>query len=445
MNISRTALIIALLLSFLGTVSVSSECGAQANPHPNLVTGQITSAIILQERIHLTLGDKAVTNLGAEDGVIKGDILTITAPADINLEKQIGKCAVLDVGRKSSVCQIVSANMEIKRGSRVSIGQASLTLPRLFSAAYTLLSKSVEAYEPNEKIAVFIHNIFDDQGNVTQLSNRIREQIEKLFTEKKRIRIVKAVSHEKDLTFYPNLDSEQYPIRHEFMDAFGVDVLVSGSYSVQGDTLYLTLYKFDRRFGDTRLAFNVPMAHEQAAEAKQLIKAYQSIPKREYVTCTVTYQEYHYTPQKDEIKEIVNREAGNDLFKVNDLKKTNFNLISPVDIVIKINDKTVNFLGKQSEPFPLTKGTHRLYAAFKRGYFFNTREPLLHVSDKAIEKEALLSISKDGTYLIEASFRPFFEANNIGFKVYSIGEKRVQVPKTILRSEATKSIEFFKD
>ena len=35
-----------------------------------LVTGEITSAIILQERIHLTVGDKALTNLGSKDSVI---------------------------------------------------------------------------------------------------------------------------------------------------------------------------------------------------------------------------------------------------------------------------------------------------------------------------------------------------------------------------------------
>lgn len=439
-------LTIVLLLAFLGTTGFLNERGVHAGTQPNLATGQITSAIILQERIHLTLGDKAVTTLGAKDGVIRGDILTITGSADVNLEKHIGKCAVLSVDRQSSVCEIIAANMEIKRGSKVSIAEATTAAPQFFPAAYSLLSKSVEAYEPNEIVSVYIHDIFDEQNNVTQLSNQIRQQIENLFANKKRIRIVGAKSSDKTFHFYPNLDREQYEIRHELMETLPVDVLVSGAYTVtDANNLHLSLYKFDSRNGDARLDFNMLLTPDHADNARLVTKPYQPVGKREYVTCTVVYEEIQYAPQRDELKEIIAREAGSDAFKVNDLKKTNFNLISPVDIVIKIDDKTVNLAEKKTTPFLLTKGRHRLYAGFRRGYFFNTREPRLHVSDRLIEKEALLNIGRDGTFVIEAIFRPSFDMTNIDFKVYSVREKKTEIRKSILTTEASKSIELFQD
>ncbi len=87
----------------------------------SVVTGEITSSIILQERIYLNTGDKAVTNLGSKDGVIKGDILIVTTRLDVMKEKPIGQCAVTSVDVKSSICEIITSNMEIPQGSNVSI------------------------------------------------------------------------------------------------------------------------------------------------------------------------------------------------------------------------------------------------------------------------------------------------------------------------------------
>jgi len=70
--------LLKLLISFLIILS-SPFCCSSAQ----FVTGEIISAIILQERIHLTIGDKAVTNLGSKHGVIKGDIFVVTTPKDV--------------------------------------------------------------------------------------------------------------------------------------------------------------------------------------------------------------------------------------------------------------------------------------------------------------------------------------------------------------------------
>jgi hypothetical protein len=38
-----------------------------------------------------------------------------------------------------------------------------------------------------------------------------------------------------------------------------------------------------------------------------------------------------------------------------------------------------------------------------------------------------------------------FEGENIDFKIYNVSEKKTQLLKTIIKTEATKAIELFKD
>jgi len=40
---------------------------------------------------------------------------------------------------------------------------------------------------------------------------------------------------------------------------------------------------------------------------------------------------------------------------------------------------------------------------------------------------------------------PSFEGENIEFKIYDVTEKKSQLLKTIIKTEAARSIEFFKD
>jgi len=150
-------------------------------------------------------------------------------------------------------------------------------------------------------------------------------------------------------------------------------------------------------------------------------------------------------PPKDEKRSIINHEAGRDVYKAIDLNKTNFNIISPVDFVFKLDNQSINFTGKTETPVLLTKGTHNLFASFRRGYFFNSKEPKLYVSDKHVDKEAILSIEKDASIYIEVMLNPSFEGDNIEFKIYDVTEKKSQLLKTIIKTEAAKSIEFFKD
>ena len=409
------------------------------------VTGEITSAIILQERIHLTVGDKAITNLGSKDAVIKGDIFTVTARQDTMKEKPIGKCAVTSVDIKSSICEIIAVNWEIPRGSNVSIPAMYFSNEKFSPAIYKILSKSVDPFMPYEKVKIAVYDIYDNQNNVTKFSETLKQEIKEVFSQKKRVRLVEPMTVKKDFFLYPEDIRNSYGLRAEVMETLGVDVFIIGSYSISSENVSFTFYKFDKYFNDDKITFQLPLNAFDVASAQEIVRPYKPIAKKEYLPCTVALKESHYMPQKDEKRSIISHEAERDIYKALDLKKTNFNIISPVDFVFKMDGQSINFSGKTETPVLLTKGTHNLFASFKRGYFFNTREPKLYVSDKQVNKEAILLVEKDASIYIEVMLNPSFEGENIEFKIYDVTEKKSQLLKTIIKTEAAKSIEFFKD
>jgi hypothetical protein len=409
------------------------------------VTGEITSAIILEERIHLTLGDKAVTNLGSKDGVIKGDIFTVTTRQDVLKEKPIGQCAVTSVDVKSSICEIITSNMEIPQGSKVSIPAMYYSMEKFYPALYKILSKSVDPFPPYEKVKISVYDIFDGQNNITKFSDRVKQEMKEIFAEKKRVRLVEPKTVKKDFFLYPEDIRNSYGLRTEVMETLGVDVFITGSYTLSEENAIFTFYKFDKNFNDEKISFQVPLSSFEIASAQEITAPYKPIPKKEYIPCTVAYKELHSVPQKEEKRDIIGHEAGSDIYKAYDLKKTNFNIISPVDMVFKMDEQPVNFSGKTETAVLLTKGTHKLFASFKRGYFFNTRDPRLYVSEKPLEKEAILTVERDASIYIEVILNPSFEGENVEFKIYNVSEKKTQLLKTIVKSENTKAIELFRD
>ena len=409
------------------------------------VTGEITSSIILQERIYLNTGDKAVTNLGSKDGVIKGDILIVTTRLDVMKEKPIGQCAVTSVDVKSSICEIITSNMEIPQGSNVSIPVMYYLMEQFYPAIYKILSKSVDPFPPYEKVKIAVYDIFDSQNNITKLSDRVKQEMKEVFAEKKRVKLVEPKTVKKDFFLYPEDIRNSYGLRTEVMETLGVDVFITGSYTLNNENAIFTFYKFDKNFNDEKITFQVPLTSIEAASSKEITAPYRPIPKKEYIPCTVAFIENHYIPQKEEKRDIIGHEAGRDIYKAYDLRKTNFNIISPSDFIFKMDDQPISFSGKSEAPILLTKGTHKLFASFKRGYFFNTRDPRLYVSDKPLEKEAILTVEKDASIYIEVVLNSSFEGENIDFKIYNVSEKKTQLLKTIIKTEATKAIELFKD
>ena len=390
-----------LLVSWWHWLSFSSLAGYSYSSE--YVTGQVSSAILLQERINLTVPDKAVVNIGMKDGLIKGDILFITTGPNVELANQVAECAVLKfVGDGSSVCQIVKANVEVERGYYASIQKLRRGDEKFFQAAYDTLSRTAEPYEPYKKINVFVYDIFDQNNNVTRLSKKIKKGLEDMFAQKTKFRLKTALDA-KDFQFYPDKYTEMSVSLSQSMTRSGVDVFIAGSYAVTGGVINLSLVKFDKNYGDETATFQIPLTSiSEQEEALQIVSPYKPIQKKEYVSAKLAIKSGQYSPQKDEMYDIINYEGNGDVFTTGTLKRTGFNIISPVSIVVKIDGEPVNSLGKDEIVIPsLEKGVHKITASFRRGYFANSRANLLYSSSRPIEKEVMLSIAKDGDIFME--------------------------------------------
>ena len=102
----------------------------------------------LDQKVKIITGDKAITNLGKKNGVIKGDILTIYKTDDTNYLDPIGKCAVINVYDVTSICEIIKIyNNEIGKDAVV-IDKLTINDSSLFPVIFQLLTKVVEPYEP---------------------------------------------------------------------------------------------------------------------------------------------------------------------------------------------------------------------------------------------------------------------------------------------------------
>ncbi|HOC45392.1 MAG TPA: hypothetical protein PKM26_02200, partial [Syntrophorhabdaceae bacterium] len=148
------------------------------------VTGQIIDS--LEGKFKMLIGDKAFTNLGSRMGVIKGDILTIYSAADKAKSDPIGRCAVVQVNDTGSICEIIEMSREIGKDA-VALKKVAYDDALLYPSLFTLLSKVVEPYPPEKKIKVYIYQIFDENHNVTEFSQKVRKEMVRVFFQKKRI------------------------------------------------------------------------------------------------------------------------------------------------------------------------------------------------------------------------------------------------------------------
>jgi hypothetical protein len=231
------------------------------------------------------------------------------------------------------------------------------------------------------------------------------------------------------------------------MSRSGVDVFITGSYAINNGVVNLNLIKFDRNYGDETATFQIPLTSiSEQEQALQIVLPYRPIQKREYVSAKLAIKPGQYLPQKDELSDIINYEGNGDVFTAGTLKRTGFNIISPINIAVKIDGEVINLRGKDEVIIPaLEKGVHKITATFRRGYFANSRTNLLYSSPKDIEKEVMLSIAKDGDLFMEFRMNASFEKDPIDIKIYRQNEKRHVLLKPVHRTESGKSVDFFKD
>jgi hypothetical protein len=408
------------------------------------VMGRIAATV--QGKINVASGDRAVVTIGNSAGIIKGDILRIVTNLDQGISNPLAACPVVEVRENSSICEILKARTEIDRSCRVVAQDLQPGDQRLFPYIFRMMSEVVQPYTSYEPIRVHVHAVYDDKNNVTELSQRISAEIYDLFAQKQRI-TMKGRYKEGDLKLYPERYRQNFQTVKYYMEKTDTDVILAGVYRMDGDSIFLTLYAIDRRHGDTKISFNMKLeGPDEIAQATRIITAYNPQEIEEYVPCRIEYVQKPYPVlSKEEKKEIIAFEAGDNTFKAVEIRRTAFNIMSPVDIAIRFDKQKVTFSPKNDTILLLQKGLHNLSVSFKRGYFLNSTQGLVYTSDKEVSRDALLDLSRRGPIVIRIALSPTIGKDGIDINVFREIDYEKTVLKPISTVEAGRVVDYYKD
>jgi hypothetical protein len=401
----------------IGISLISAPLSANSSA-AEYITGKIMPSSVLQDRIYFVTGDRAFTSLGMKDGLIKGDILQISRDADHNLVNPMGRCALVRVDPDSSVCEITSLRNEISQDYQVYANKLYYTDERFYPIIYPLLYRVAEPHQPQKRISVYIHDMFDKRLNKTMFSMRVKREVENIFAQKSKI-LLKGNLESKEFHFYPIDSAENQTMIDDFMKREDIDVLITALYSLEGGQMNITFYKYDRYFGREVLPFQLTAeAGRDVEEIGKVIAGYKAPEKQELVACNISFNEFSDSVIKYGKAEIVKHEAEGDVFRESDLRVREFNVIAPSDISISLDNERLRFGGKGESTIYMAKGTHKLTATFKRGYFFNTKGSLVYTSRNIIRKDMILVVKNAGNVNVSIDLNPSFTGENIKFSVY---------------------------
>ncbi len=351
----------------------------------NQVVGRIIDN--LDQKVRIMNGDKAVTNLGMNSGLIKGDILSVYEASDVNRLNVVGKCAVVDVYESKSICEVVKIyNNEIGRDNVV-IDKISINDPNFYPVIFQLLTKIVEPYEPYKGINVYVHNIIDEQNNVTKFSENLRKEIRKVFSQKKRIKLIDNASPAL-FAYLPNDYAESNRDIEHYLKKDSIDVLIAGVYAIRGDKIRLNLYIVDKNYEDIVLDTTIN-ATTYSESVSTVVNAYRPVRKEKAIVSEIVYKPIQQKIMaSNERNFIIEAEAKNDPFFEYNIGRTNFNIISPVEFKMIIDNNEINFEKSRVQHIPMTTGKHEITAKFKKGYYYN--DALLLTNDMEVENKLLL-------------------------------------------------------
>jgi hypothetical protein len=423
------------LLFICASVLLVTACFAD-----DLVRGQITGN--LDKKVKIMLGDKAITNLGKKDALIKGDVLDIYTTEDVKFIDPIGRCAVVLVRDSMSVCEIIKMKREIG-ADIVTIQKMEFNDPNLLGPIYQLLTKTVDPYEPQKEITVYVHNIVDEQNSVTEFSEMVRKEIKKIFFQKKRIKPVTKTVSQSLLAYLPGEFSESHQMIEEYMKRDNIDVIISGEYRLKGDKIELTLFKVDKNWKDITLETLVDRAKYEGSLAKVVVP-FSPMKKEQTVACSIIYKPTHYKAAiRDERSDIIEYESKSNPFLEYNLKRIDFNIISPVDFALKIDDSSISFAKTTKYELRLPTGKHEITASFKKGYFLN--DTLMVTNENVVQKNIVLFMDKPEDIVIEVAANPVAGRESIDFNIYKKAEKMEPVLMPVVEKKTVKPVETFKD
>lgn len=399
----------------------------------------------LDKKLKIVYGDKAVITLGSNHGVIKGDIINITRPVDISLANPIGQCAVQKTFESTSICEVFKMTQEIENGQVVFMRKLEFNDPKLFPDVFRMLHNLVEPYAPYKDISIYVYNIFDENRNITKFSELLKEEVKFVFSQKKRIKFISDDVGRIFAAYSPNELSEKNKVIEGYMKKDNIDALITGHYEVKGEKVFITLYKVDNNwdvvkrqgsingtsYGDLLTAVTVP---------------YSPMKKEQNVICNVVYKPVRHKPLKTEKQEYIVNVAQDDPFLLYSLGRVDFNVVSPVEFKLKIDNDILDFEKQNEYRLLLQTGKHEITASFKTGFYYN--ETLMFTSPdecKGCKKSVVLQLDKDAEVNIEVIANPLYGRESLDFNIYTKVVTSRPILKPISKTEKIVPVETFKD
>lgn len=416
---------------------------------------EIKGAIIAtpQNVLSVGVGEKIITNLGKNDGVIVGDILKIVESDDDILIGHIGRCAVIRTDDSTSVCEVIKLSAEAGKGDYVYINKLEYTDPQIYPLVFTLLNEVIAPYKPQKDIRVYVHNIYDEKYNITGLSEKIRSEIINIFSQKNRI-IVNPYDLSGYITYpdkYFYIDTgrsrkETIGIVKEVMRRTDTDVLITGVYNTNGANINVTLYAVDKNWLDKEINLTLN-AKAYSNIMNDIVVPYKPIKEKEYVLYNITYFKKDYFPSRDEKRDIIKSESGKDLnfrYKVSE-KKMDFNRIGVENFKLKIDGEPIIVVPGKAHSKIFEKGMKRIWLSFQPGFFMN-EEPLYTSLTKTIEKEIILDLTREDNLNIELTLDPTYGNEKANIRVFRKISDEPFVAKPIFTEvEKRPAIDVYKD
>jgi hypothetical protein len=398
----------------------------------------------LDQKVKIITGDKAITNLGKKSGVIKGDILTIYKTNDKDFLDPIGKCALINVYDVTSVCEIIKINSNEIGKDIVVTEKLSINDPSLLPVIFQLLTKIVEPYEPQKEIRVYIHSIFDEQNNVTKFSEQLQKEIRKVFFQKKRIKPAGTSVSQSLFAYLPSEYAASNQIIEDYLKKDNIDVIVTGTYRIKGDKIELSLYKVDRNREDIAVDTTLNAA-AYADLTSSVITSYKPIRKEKNIVCDILYKPVHYKASvRDERNSIIDFESKNNPFLEYNMRRVDFNIISPVDFKLIVDNNEISFEKANEYQLSMNTGRHEITAIFKKGFYFN--DSLLFTIENEVKKNIVLILDNPNDIKIEITANPVPGRENIDFKIYKKADiSRPDFKQVLLQKNNIKTVETFKD
>jgi hypothetical protein len=397
---------------------------------------------VSNERISILVGDKANINLGTRDGLIKGDIGIVQEGQDMNSEKNIGRCVITRTDFGTSICELIIGKKEIEKGNHIIFERIDYADPFIYSIVMNTLANIVEPYEPYKDLRVCLYGVFDKGNAVTELSQQILSEFSKIFFQKKRIKLVDKNAF-PDLVIYPGISPDIEAYLKTQLKRANADILILSQYSVQEGKVKVVVESIDVNKYDSKTTYVFPFNEKYQKSNSVVVLNPGEVTKIRNIPCKLVLKNIPKILPREDRLFLIKSEADGNALTENALKRIDFNIVRPVEVKVVVDGESIDISDTRYHSIMLSTGNHSMSVSLKRGYFFN--ETLLYTSEKALQKDTVVSLSKPSDVIIEVSDNSLDNKDPIVLSVFHPIERQKQVLRPIFRVELDKTVEIFKD